>query len=264
MIGLDNGLTLSCQEQGPIRGPTVVLLPGPTDSWRSYDPVLASLPGSVRCVAVSLRGHGDSSQPETGYRIQDLASDVVPLLDVLGIERAVLAGHSGSCLVARRVALDAPDRVGGLVLEASPTTLRGDAALLRFVESVVAELSSPIDRQFARSFIADTSVDDLAPEFVDVLVEDLLKVPVVAWREMFASLVEYDDTTDLDQINAPVTLVWGDADRLVTREAQEEQVRLLPLADLRVYEGVGHTPRWEQPERFALDVARFVSEVLPE
>jgi non-heme chloroperoxidase len=263
MVGLDSGVTLSFSEQGPVGAPTVVLLPGPTDSWRSYGPVVASLPKSVRSVAVSLRGHGGSSKPQTGYRIEDLALDVVPLLDALGIERAVLAGHSGSCLVARRVALDAPHRVRGLVLEASPTTLRGDADLLRFVDRVVSGLSDPVDREFARSFIADTSSADLTAELVDMLVEDLLEVPVVAWREMFASLLEYDDTAELARITAPVTLIWGDADPLVTREAQDELVRLLPLAELRVYEGAGHTPRWQQPGRFARDIASLVSDVLP-
>lgn len=263
MVVVDSGVTLSCEEQGATGGPTVVLLPGPTDSWRSYEPVLASLPERFRCVAVSLRGHGDSSQPETGYRIQDLASDVVPLLDALDIERAVLVGHSGSCLVARRVTLDAPDRVAGLLLEASPTTLRGNADLLHFVDSVVSELSDPIDREFARSFIADTATDDLAPELLDLLVDELLKVPVVAWKEMFASLLGYDDTTELSQVKAPVMLVWGDADPLVPREMQEALVRRLTSAELTVYPGAGHTPRWEEPERFARDLATLASRVLP-
>lgn len=261
LVRLESGVTLSCADHGSADGPTLMLLPGPTDSWRSYGPVLASLPGNFRTIGVSLRGHGDSSKPQSGYRIEDLASDVVPLLDALEIDVAVLAGHSGSCLVARRVAIDASDRVAGLVLEASPTTLCGDAALLQFVDSVVSELRDPIDREFARSFIADTSSDHLAPEFVDLLVEDLRKVPHTAWREMFTSLLGYDDTPELAQVDAPAMLVWGDADHLVPRKAQEQLIDLLPRAELRVYEGAGHTPRWEQPDRFARDVAAFVSQV---
>ncbi len=112
---------------------------------------------------VSQRGHGDSDKPATGYRVQDFAADVVPLLDALGIGRAVVAGHSGSCLVARRVALDHPERVAGLVLEASPSTLRDHAGLAAFVESVVVTLEDPIDSAFARSFVADTSSERLGP-----------------------------------------------------------------------------------------------------
>lgn len=95
-----------------------------------------------------LRGHGDSSKPLTGYRIEDLTSDVVPLLDALDIDRALLAGHSGSCLVARRVALDHPGRVAGLFLEASPSTLRGDQNLAKFVDTVVSEMWEPVESDF--------------------------------------------------------------------------------------------------------------------
>jgi pimeloyl-ACP methyl ester carboxylesterase len=260
-ITLDSGLTISYRSQGTRSDPSVVLLPGPTDSWRSYQPILQAIPPHLCVVSVSLRGHGDSSKPRSGYSIEDLTSDVVPVLDALEIHRAVLVGHSGSCLVARRVALQAPARVAGLVLEASPTTLRGDPNLEKFVTAVVSELTEPIDPDFARSFLADTSTDELAAELIELLVEDLLKVPVHAWKEMFASLFDYDDTSELPLMNAPTLLVWGDADPLIPRSMQDELVRVLPRAELVVYHGVGHTPRWEEPERFARDITTFASQL---
>ena len=168
MVGLASGLMLSYAEGGDPSGPAVLMLPGPTDSWRSYEPILGLLPSDIRVIAVSQRGHGESGKPERGYRVEDFAADVVPLLDALNVERAVLAGHSGSCLVARRVALDHPDRVSGLLLEASPATLRDDARLLRFVESVVSELGDPISPEFARSFVVDTSSANVAPDLEQV------------------------------------------------------------------------------------------------
>lgn len=259
LVTVETGVTLSYSERGEVGEPTIVFLPGPTDSRRSYDPVVDLLPEHLRIVAVSLRGHGDSSKPPSGYTIEDLAGDVVPFLDALHIERAVLTGHSGSCLVARRVAIDTPGRVGGLVLEASPTTLHGHTGLSEFVDATVAELTNPIDREFARSFVADTSTGGLDPDLAAALVDDLVKVPVVVWEELFGSLLDYDDTSELPNVSAPVLLVWGDADALVPRSMQNELVRLLPRAELAVYQGVGHTPRWEQPERFANDVATFTS-----
>src|SRR5215210_2283304 len=144
-VTLASGLTLSYAERGDASEPAVLLLPGPTDSWRSYEPVLDLLPEEIRAISVSQRGHGESDKPATGYGVEDFAADVVPLLDAFGIERAVLAGHSGSCLVARRVALDHPDRVAGLILEASPSTLKGDPGLHEFVDTVVSNLDDPID-----------------------------------------------------------------------------------------------------------------------
>lgn len=263
-VTLATGPTVSYAEQGDRRGPALVLLPGPTDSWVSYQPVLELMPLSIRTLAVSQRGHGDSDKPATGYRVENFADDAVALLDALRIERAILAGHSGSCLVARRVAIDAPARVAGLVLEASPTTLRADAALEALVESVVSDLKDPIDPDFARSFLVDSSSSDVAPEVIDQQVGELLKVPARVWREMFAGLLQYDDRTELARIAAPVLLIWGDSDGVVGRQMQNQLEEHIPCAELVVYHGVGHTPRWEDPARFAADVIAFVERAIPQ
>lgn len=257
-VTLPGGLSLSYAEQGERSEPALVLLPGPTDSWRSYEAVLEAIPRSVRTIAVSQRGHGDSDKPRTGYRVQDFAGDVVPLLDAMDVERAVLAGHSGSCLVARRVAIDRPERVAGLVLEASPTTLRGHPELAAFVASVVSGLQDPIDADFARAFVVDTSSGEIGPDIVDRLAGELLKVPARVWQECFAALLDYDDLDELGRITAPTMLIWGDGDGLVGRDMQERLAELIPDADLLVYSGIGHTPRWEDGPRFASDVAAFI------
>ena len=256
MVTLTGGLRLSYRDRGESAGPVLMMLPGPTDSWRSYAEVLERLPSSIHAIAVSQRGHGDSEKPAHGYRVEDFAGDVVLLLDALGIERAVVAGHSGSCLVARRVAIDSPERVGGLVLEASPTTLRGDAGLKGFVESL-ANLQDPVEPSFVRAFVTGTS-SDLARDVCDMLVDEVLKVPARVWREMFEWLLRYDDIAELERITTPTLMIWGDADALVGRGVQRLLEKRIPGAELLVYRGVGHTPRWEDPSRFASDVAAFV------
>lgn len=261
-VTLGTGITLSYAAIGDASGPAVVLLPGPTDSWRSYELVLDQLPSSVRAVAVSQRGHGDSDKPLNGYRVEDFAADVPPLLDAIGIDRAVLAGHSGSCLVVRRVAIDHPERVAGMVLEASPTSLRGHPGLVQLVEGVVSTLEDPIDAAFARSFVSDTSSQQLAPELTDHLASELTKVPARVWKEMFAGLLAYDDLDEIEHITAPTLLLWGDADGLVDRDMQSTLAGRIRGAELLVYRGVGHTPRWEDPTRFARDVATFVERAL--
>ena len=260
-VDLASGLTLSYTDQGGGFDPAVLLLPGPTDSWRSYQPVLDHLPHSTRAISVSPRGHGDSDKPDTGYDVQDFATDAVLLLDALGIRRAVVAGHSGSCLVARRIALDHPDRVAGLILEASPTTLRDDPRLADLVESLVAELQDPISPDFARSFVAQTSAATTQAEMADLLVEELLKVPAHVWRQTFSGLLRYDDTTELARVGAPTLLIWGSGDTLVSRDMQAQLEASIPNAELVVYPGVGHTPRWEHPVRFSTDVKIFARRV---
>lgn len=262
-VTLASGLTLSYADQGDPSGPAVLMLPGPTDSWRSYQPVLGLLPHDVHAIAVSQRGHGESGKPEMGYRVEDFAGDVVPLLDALGIERAVLVGHSGSCFFARRVALDRPDRVAGLLLEASPTTLRDNPQLLAFVGSVVSELDDPISPDFARSFVVDTSSQKVAPDLVDLLVEDVLAVPARVWKQTFAGLLAYDDRAELPLIETPTRLIWGDADAIVSRAMQDQLAGSLLDAEIFLYPGVGHTPRWDEPVRFSNDLITFARAVLP-
>lgn len=136
-------------------------------------------------------------------------------------------------------------------------TLQGDADLERFVASV-SELHDPIDPEFARSFVADTSSGAVQPQVLNELVHETLKVPARVWREMFAAMLQYDDLSELPRIAVPTLLVWGDADGLVTREMQEQLAAALPSAELIVYPGAGHTPRWEEPVRFASDLVAFV------
>ncbi len=257
---LASGLTLSYGEQGR-GGVPLVLLPGPTDSWRSYGPLLGCLPDSVHVLAVSQRGHGDSEKPTSGYRVEDLANDLGLFLDAVGVERAVVAGHSGAGLVARRFALEEPDRVAGLVQLASPMTLRGNPGLQDFVASVIAGMTDPVDREMVRSWVADTAGAALPASFVDEMVEEVLKVPARVWQQTFGALLEYDDTDELARIAAPTLLVWGDADDLVGRDVQDALVSRLRNAELVVMPHIGHAPHCEDPARVAAEVAAFVERV---
>jgi pimeloyl-ACP methyl ester carboxylesterase len=251
---------LSFFDQGERGAPALVLWPGLTDSWRSFDLVLPHLPASVRTIAVSPRGHGDSDKPESGYRTQDFASDLVDLLDELELSRAILAGHSSGSLVARRVAIDNPNRVAGLVLEGSPFTLNGNRDMKAFVESTIAPLRDPLDRKQVRGFLASTT-GAVAESFLDAMVQESMKVPARVWCEGFAAVLRDDDTGELDRIQAPSLLIWGDADALVPRHDQERLLTAVPHAELIVYPGVGHTPHWEVPARFAADAVVFVARV---
>ena len=80
---------------------------------------------------------------------------------------------------------------------------------------------------------------------------------------MFAGLLRYDDTAELDRIDAPTLLVWGDADGLVGRDMQTLLAQRIRGAELLVYSGVRHTPRWEHSSRFATDVGAFIERLSP-
>jgi pimeloyl-ACP methyl ester carboxylesterase len=244
-------------EQGDATGVPVVMLHGVTDSWRSFEPVLPHLPDDIRAIAVTCRGHGDAPKPERGYLIEDLAGDVVGLLDELEIERAILVGHSMGSWVARQIAIDHPDRVLGLVLAgAFQASLAGDpeaAAAMR----ELADVPDPVPDEVARVFQVSTLASPIAPELLDTFVAESLKLPAQAWRELFLGFAELDQPDGAEELRMPALLVWGDRDAFIPREVQDELIETLPDARLRVYEGVGHAVHWERPKRFAADVAAF-------
>ena len=123
-IGLSTGVRLSYVAQGPADGHPVIFLHGYSDSWFSFSRVLPLLPSDVRGFALSLRGHGDSDRPATGYAMRDLAADVVAFMDAKRIVRATIVGHSMGSLVAQQVALAAPRRISGIMLIGAARSIR--------------------------------------------------------------------------------------------------------------------------------------------
>jgi hypothetical protein len=99
---LAGGLRVHFGEQGDPGGEPIVLLPAYTDSWFSWSRVLPLLAPRYHAYALDQRGHGDSDRPGCCYAVEDFAADVVGFLDAVGVGRATLVGHSGSCLVAGR------------------------------------------------------------------------------------------------------------------------------------------------------------------
>ena len=252
---LSTGVIVEYVDIGARANEALVLLPGLGDSWRSYELVLQHLPTTLRAIAVSQRGHGDSDKPEQGYSVQHLADDVKAFLDALAIERAVIAGHSSASLVARRFALDHPGRVSGLVLEASFIKLNEGA---RQFGARLAMLEDPVPMAFAREFASVTSGRPVSPEFLETMINESLKVPARVWRRTVSSMLEYDDSPELGKLGTTTLALWGDSDGIVDRAATDELLRSIPRSRLIAYEGVGHTPHWEDPARFARDVAAFI------
>ena len=236
----------------------LVLLHAIADSWRSFKRVLPHLPASIHTVALTQRGHGDASRPETGYRSRDFAADLADFMDALHIEAAVIAGGSSGGMIAQRFALDHPERVLGLALLGSPLTLRGKPGLQGLWDSTISTLTDPIDPIVVREFVESVLVQPVPQEFLEMLVRENLKVPAFVWKATFKGLMEDDFSQELNQIKAPTLIVWGAQDTILPRNDQERMAALIPGARLVVYPDAGHVFYWEEPDRIASDLAFFV------
>ncbi|WP_119065823.1 alpha/beta fold hydrolase [Rubrobacter indicoceani] len=171
----------------PGERPAVLCLHGISAQHRSFNALASAV--ETPLAALDLRGRGDSEKPESGYGLAAHAEDLIRTLDHLGLERAILCGHSMGAFVATRFACDHPERVRALVLldggwprEEDPEAVSEEDR--KALEEGLARAFSRLDRTFAS---AEEYLDfwfpgqklrpsDLPPDLADYYLYDLAPV----------------------------------------------------------------------------------------
>jgi pimeloyl-ACP methyl ester carboxylesterase len=190
---------------------------------RNHGPHRAALRFAISRLVTGPQVHYASEGGPGGETILFLPADAVAFLDAARIERAILVGHSGSCLTARRVAVNHPDRVAGLVLIGAPLSLAKPAVLT--FQAAEHALEDPVPAQFVREFQAGAVHVPLPEGFLEGLVAASLKLPARVWKRALDGLVAFDDAADLGRITAPTLVIWGDHDTVVSRESSASRTR---------------------------------------
>ena len=258
-VELPNGVRMPYLEQGGPAVQTLLFVHAVGDSGRAFEALFPHLPDSIHAVAPTLRGHGDSGRPASGYRSADFAADLAAFMDALRIEAAVVVGASSGGQVALRLALDHPERVPGLVLLGSPLRLGDKPAVREAWDATLSLLEDPIAPGFVRDFIESIVVRPVPEAMLETLVQESLKAPAFVWKATMAALIEDDLSPQIGDVAAPTLVVWGDQDAVLPRSEQEALATGIPHARLLVYEGGGHAFYWEDPARVAADLAAFVA-----
>jgi pimeloyl-ACP methyl ester carboxylesterase len=245
-----DGLTVRYQVGG--QGPHILVLHGWGGAIESFAPVLDDLHRSFTVTALDLPGFGKSGLPPATWGSTDYADVTLKVMDRLRLDRAGVIGHSFGGQVSIRLAASAPQRVGKLVLVGS-AGIRTRPALATRLKRTAARLGKWLAAhggwvgEKARAAIYHrvqsrdyANAGPLRPTLVRVISEDL--------------------TPLLPLIAAPTLLVWGAQDRDVPVAAAQVMARLIPAAQLVVFENAGHFAYLDQFDRFRLLVARFLRE----
>jgi non-heme chloroperoxidase len=259
-VRLPSGVRLEYAEQGSAAGLPVVMLHGITDSWRSFETVMQHLPASLNVFSLSQRGHGESDRPQS-YRTSEFAADAAAFIETLGLRRALVVGHSMGSVNAMRLAIDRPDLLHGLVLAGAFAGFRGNAALAEFHRDAIAPLRDPIDRAFIEEWQRSTLARPIDPAYFDTIVRETMKVPAPVWHGGFGALFDDAHADGMHRIEAPSLLAWGELDSFASRADQDTILGRVRGSRLAVYEGAGHALHWEEPARFAADVAAFAQAI---
>ena len=260
-IDLPGRVRLEYAEQGNAEGIPVIFLHGITDSWHSFESVLANLPSSIHAFAISQRGHGDSERPLQNYAPKDFAADIAEFIKQKKLDRVFIVGHSMGGVNAQQFAIDYPELTKGLVIIDSDPALKNNPGMPEFYQEVL-KLEGAIDRKFMDDFQKATLADPIDSSYYNLLVDEGIKVPSSVFKAALEGLMQVDLTEQLKQINAPAVIFWGNKDAFCTFKGQELLVNNIKNSRLIIYGNTGHALHWEEPKKFSEDLINFIDNVV--
>jgi pimeloyl-ACP methyl ester carboxylesterase len=240
---------LEYAEQGAVTAPALVLIRGLGTQMTEWSPQLLQgfVDAGFRVVVFDNRDAGLSEKVPAGYRLRDMAADVVGLMDGLGIARATIFGISLGGMIAQLVAYHYPERVDCLF---SVMSSSGDPSLPRAAPEVQALLGRTAK---GRDGIIALTAESRAvfgspawPESEDVRLAaaaaayDRCHCPEGVARQMLALIEDGSRTERLRAIRVPTLVIHGADDPLVPLAAGVHTAQCIPGARLEVIPGMGH------------------------
>lgn len=257
-----SAVEVHAQCTGAHGAPPLVLVSSLGTDLTMWDPQLAALAVDHQVVRYDTRGHGRSPAPPGPYTIDDLGSDLVALLDRLGIARTAVCGISLGGLTALWLARHHPDRVGRIVLANTAARIGTRAGWQERADTV---------RRDGTTAVADTVVERFLsagfrqrdPATTDRLRQRLRGLDDEGYAGCCLALAEADLRDDVARVTAPALVIAGTED--VATPVGDARWLDEHLTDSRlvVLDGAGHLSSIEQPEVFTQAVLGFLQEVAP-
>jgi pimeloyl-ACP methyl ester carboxylesterase len=248
MLIASDGAEFDVRDAG--EGPALVLLHGFPLSNEIWDAQAAALAASARVIRYDLRGLGSTTVTPGPYLMEQLAGDLLDILDALRIERAVIAGHSLGGYVALAFFRMFAERCAGLALicsRVSADTPEQVAARLELATLAEREGMAPVAAAFLPRFFAPDFARR-APELAaraQRIVERTDPRGAAAMLRGMAARVASDDL--FDELSLPVALVAGSSDPIISLDETRATARSLSDATLEILE-CGHSPWFEAPD----------------
>ncbi len=265
-----DGLHVHYRDQGRPTAPAIVMIHGYGASLEAWEPWVSRLQGDYRVVTLDLPGHGLTRAPRGYVPTMDSYAELVEgLADHLRLGRFVVVGNSMGGAVALEETLRHPEHIRGLVLVDSagwPDTSPKSKPSLFF-----SILNSPTGRTVIRDInIRPMVTGGLEQAYVDrSLVTpglvtryfDLARAP--GHRDILIQFVGSSNgqlTVDaFRRIRVPTLVLHGRHDALIPYRVGENYAGAIPGAKLILYDGVGHVPMEQIPDRSSEDLREFLA-----
>jgi aminoacrylate hydrolase len=247
------------EEQGT--GPAVLLVPGLSGQGSFWARQTSDFARDFRVIVHDHRGAGQSTHSRIAYSVEQMADDLLRLMDKLGVASAHLVGHSTGGAIGQVIAQDHPERLQSLVLSA--TWAGRDAYFRRLFESRREILTTLGVDAYLRA-----SVLMLAPPWWvranDALLAEqhrqnaAASAPVVVMASRIDAIVGFDRRARLGEIRTPTLVIVAADDMVTPRFYSDELASRIPGAKLVVLEGGGHFVPQIAPEPYNAAVGGFL------
>ena len=256
-------------------GPVVVLVHGMAGSSATWRHVLPGLAERFTVVAPDLMGHGASAKPRGDYSLGAFASGLRDLLDALGHDRATMIGQSLGGGVVMQFAYQFPERCERIGLVSSgglgeEVNLLLRALTLPGVEYVLPVLCAHQLHDAGAAILGWAHRIGLHPgSHVDEMLESYGSLADAETRAAFVHTLRSVVDQGGQRVSAkdrlylaadiPTLIMWGDHDGMIPVHQAYATHNEIPGSRLEIFEGVGHFPHCEQPERFVEIVSDFMA-----
>ena len=234
-------------------GPTLVLLHGAGDAAGTYAKVVEKLTPNHRLVIPDLAGHGRSAPAEGPISVGDVIAGLEAVMAQGPQDRAILVGNSLGAWAALLYAHRHPGRVARVVLVngGALTGERQDISLIPRSREEAAALMTQL---------RDPSSGPVPGFLLDDVVRTAASGPLARIAATASGMHEYVLDGRLQEVQAPVDLLWGASDQLFPLTYARRMMDALPASRLTTIPACGHVPQQECPGRFAsalLEVLRM-------
>ena len=254
-------MRLAFLDEGP--GPAVVLLHGFPLSRAMWKEQVTGVGSIYRLIVPDLRGHGDSPAPDGVYTMDEMADDVIELLDTLSLDGPVVVGGlSMGGYVALSLVVRYPARVRGLMLmdtragADSPDAAQKREEMARAV--IAAGNASPVVESMVPRLFAKTTLEE-RPERVALLREVMEQTtPRGIAGALRGMACRPDRRGDLASIAVPTLVLVGEEDVITPPAEAQALADAISGARLEVVPNSGHMAPYENPAVANPVILRFL------
>ena len=257
-------------------GSVLMFIHGILGSQKQWAHLVDQLDDNHRLIVPDLFGHGESAKPIGDYSLGAHAATLRDLLDRLGIAQVTLVGHSLGGGIAMVFSYLFPERVERLVLVASGGLGREVSPLLRSATLPGAEYVLPViasgwmrDRIAAAGRLLGAvgvrpgrDLNEVWGGFTSLGDADTRRAFLATTRAVIdpggQSVSAHDYLPDSTPI--PTLVVWGTKDRMIPAWHAASATSSIPNCRVELFQGAGHFPHLDDPDRFAALVREFVDE----